>query len=696
MAQNLKINILAKDRTKQALSSVQTRLSSLRSAVFSLQSAFIGLGAGLVIRNLVNTGKELENLRVRLKFLLKDTNEGAKAFDNMVKFASRVPFSLEEIQAGSGILATVTDNATDLQKMLEITGNVAATTGLDFRTASEQIQRSFSAGIGAADLFREKGVRNMLGFKAGATVSIEETVAAFERVFGRGGRFGNSTDELAKTFEGTLSMIGDKIFNFKKVLLEAGFFEELKKQFGDLDKFLADNAKRLDEIAITVGKNLANGLTGAVKIGKDLIPLLEGIAKVFKNIINGFMELPPFVKEVGIIGAFIFGKKGVAGLAGLSLLMDKVSEFVEETKVKAGIVDLDTLEKAEIRLKEIKIQQGEILKTMGEANSIANKEAIAMTEVFEIQGLTLDLLDKEKKELENHIQLIKLKSVNQFELNRHIEKTTKEVEKQKTQRRFIKNAFEADLDLVKRLEKAEKQRTDRLIGSSRNIFDEQQKLIFKTKEELSTRQKIHKNIQDQNKQFSISNELSDLINKSVSGVSRGFAEALVLGKKLNMSMKELAQSLLVEIIAKTIERITLLGIEKILSETLFKKDQERENEIRKQNTQLKRQIALQATLNALGGGGGSFLSGLFRASGGSVQKGQPTIVGEQGAEMFIPNSTGQITQAARGVGGGAVNVNFNINTVDASGFEDLLVRSRGTITQLINNAVNEKGRSSII
>ena len=38
----------------------------------------------------------------------------------------------------------------------------------------------------------------------------------------------------------------------------------------------------------------------------------------------------------------------------------------------------------------------------------------------------------------------------------------------------------------------------------------------------------------------------------------------------------------------------------------------------------------------------------------------------------------------------------NINTVDASGFEELLVRSRGTITQLINNAVNEKGRSSII
>ena len=172
MAQKLNIDIVARDKSKQALNNVQKGLGRLKQSVFNLQNAFIGLGAGLVIKNLVNTGKSLENLRTRLKFLLKDTNEGAKAFENMTKFASKVPFSLEEIQAGAGILATVTDNADDLQKMLEITGNVASVTGLDFRTAGEQIQRSFSAGIGSADIFREKGVRNMLGFKAGATVSM--------------------------------------------------------------------------------------------------------------------------------------------------------------------------------------------------------------------------------------------------------------------------------------------------------------------------------------------------------------------------------------------------------------------------------------------------------------------------------------------------------------------------------------------
>ncbi len=64
--------------------------------------------------------------------------------------------------------------------------------------------------------------------------------------------------------------------------------------------------------------------------------------------------------------------------------------------------------------------------------------------------------------------------------------------------------------------------------------------------------------------------------------------------------------------------------------------------------------------------------------------------------MFIPNSSGQITQSARGTSGSPVSVNFNINTVDASGFEDLLIRSRGTISQLINQAVNERGQGNII
>jgi phage tail tape-measure protein len=209
--------------------------------------------------------------------------ENAKAFDEMAKFAARVPFSLEQIQQGSGVLATVAKDANELAHLMEITGNVAAVTGLDFQTTSSQIQRSMSAGIGAADLFREKGVRAMLGFQAGAEVSIEETIAAFNKVFGKGGKFGNATKELAKTFEGTLSMIGDKIFTFKKTLLDAGFFTELKKQFGDLDKFLVQNSESIERIAIGFGTVLAKAVKGIADffvLLKDNINLVITALKV--------------------------------------------------------------------------------------------------------------------------------------------------------------------------------------------------------------------------------------------------------------------------------------------------------------------------------------------------------------------------------------------------------------------------------
>ena len=44
----------------------------------------------------------------------------------------------------------------------------------------------------------------MLGFQAGAEVSVTETVEKFKEKFGKGGEFGNVTDDLANTLTGTL------------------------------------------------------------------------------------------------------------------------------------------------------------------------------------------------------------------------------------------------------------------------------------------------------------------------------------------------------------------------------------------------------------------------------------------------------------------------------------------------------------
>ena len=84
-----------------------------------------------------------------------------------------------------------------------------------------------------------------------------------------------------------------------------------------------------------------------------------------------------------------------------------------------------------------------------------------------------------------------------------------------------------------------------------------------------------------------------------------------------------------------------------------------------------------------------------RATGGLVQKGKPYMVGEGGKEAFIPNQTGTIIPNGNmGSGEQNVTVNFNISTVDAAGFDQLLVSRRNTITNIIRDAASQKGQRS--
>lgn len=84
-----------------------------------------------------------------------------------------------------------------------------------------------------------------------------------------------------------------------------------------------------------------------------------------------------------------------------------------------------------------------------------------------------------------------------------------------------------------------------------------------------------------------------------------------------------------------------------------------------------------------------------RQLGGPVMGGQSYIVGENGPEIFTPNNTGSITPN-REIGGDIVNINFNIDTVDARGFDQLLSQRKPMIIQMVRTAMNDKGHKSLV
>ena len=58
-----------------------------------------------------------------------------------------------------------------------------------------------------------------------------------------------------------------------------------------------------------------------------------------------------------------------------------------------------------------------------------------------------------------------------------------------------------------------------------------------------------------------------------------------------------------------------------------------------------------------------------------------------------PNET--VIDHTKGQGMGAT-VNFNISTVDAAGFDQLLASRKGLITSIINNAMNNQGKMGVV
>ena len=188
---------------------------------------------------------------------------------------------------------------------------------------------------------------------------------------------------------------------------------------------------------------------------------------------------------------------------------------------------------------------------------------------------------------------------------------------------------------------------------------------------------------------SVNQTIGKFILGGVKSFSRALAESVVLGKQLNMTLKELAQKLLVDILAFTIQLIIQKQIEVFLADLSLKKEEDKLKVLKEQGKELRKNTGLGFFNTDM-----SFLPGF--AQGGAVGKGRPVMVGERGPELFIPNSSGQITQSARGMGGRSAVVNFNINTIDSRGFDQALIENRGTISAIINNALTEKGRGELI
>jgi len=676
---NIDVNVTGQkkiDNLNKSLGRTTKSSINLGGALRLAGVAFAAIGIGKFAKSIVNTGRQVENLQMKFKFLFGSATEGAKAFDTLSEFAGTVPFSLEQIAAASGNLAVVSKDAEALRQNLELTANVAAISGLDFQTAGEQIQRALSGGISAADLLREKGIKSLLGFKDGVKVTVEETQEAFNRVFGKDGEFGNAAIAMANTFDGLVSMVGDKMFNLTKAISDSGPFDFLKAVIATTNDELEASFNKTSGAASKIGEGIVHGakvaMIGAGALLDAMTPIFSFFQQSFNGIVKATNNLPNTIKLLGVVGFLFLGTKGKALVLAIGYVVDyalmayaslgkALAKAKEIAATAADAIGLDgTAERLRQEANSIRSEMDEITKGLNKTGDAFNDASVDQLNFLEKIESGEIVLDKFGQKMFDIVKQIEAK-------NQALKDSQKEQEK-----------------LLKKVE----EQTGAFGNLEFSVFDLREAFI-KTMTEMVEK-------------FKPAQEAVNLLINGFQtfkkGVGDAFADAIMGAKSFGESIKALATTILHQLISGIVQ----LGVQLIVFKLFKKFTDEETNSMKKLNSQLQKQIGLRLVLNALTGGMGSFLPGF--ASGGSVGASAPIVVGERGPEIFVPNSSGTIIPnnelgMSPDTGTGSttenMNVTFNINTIDAADFNELLETRQDLIIGLINRGLAERGKRSL-
>lgn len=304
-----------------------------KSAGSSLKSAFAGLaigaGVGLLAKQILTLGINMEQTRVAFETFTGSAEVGNAVIARLNEFSNVTPFRNEQVlQAGKVLLAFGLE-AEKLIPTLTSIGDMAAGTGKDFNELAliygkamtqgfiqgEELNQLAEAGIPIIAEFAKmfgvtEGEVKKLGSESKITFADMET--AFQNMTGEGGRFFNLMAKQSQTLGGKLSTLVGKL-----ELIGATIGENMTGGLGDFTTALIDF---VDNNAAGIVREIG-GITEAFgNLGAELV-------KVFTPFGSKGDLLPKFFKTFsrGLRGTIALIQGVVQALDGVLNLLNAIT-----------------------------------------------------------------------------------------------------------------------------------------------------------------------------------------------------------------------------------------------------------------------------------------------------------------------------------------------------------------------------------
>ena len=678
MSESITLAIKAQDREVKRLTGEVNRLKSstmsLGGAAKIAATALGGLGLVNLAKGAVQTRARFEDLQTSLAGVFGSAEGGRDAFQRILDISTETQFGVEDLAAtfiklkASGIeptrelINTFTDTAAVTTDQI---GSLTAVTDL--------FSRSVSGGLGLEDLNRlaDRGVpvfailEEQLGLtrleisEFGKTAEgANKITAAFQK--GIQGRFGGQTQKLLENTSTQFSNLSIAIR-----IAQNDFAEGLAPAVNDTVKQLTDLISRNDEAIKKIGTALGKSITFAVANLDILAIALAGafagaVAVKIITITTAAIKLTQAFRAAAVAGTLLQGVTGVgllkvaAGTAAATATIIALNKAFEE-----GTKEIDKNTKstkdnttATGHLTKVHDYEFEALQSSIKATKDLTKEKEKQAKANEkLLKSTQDTVNEIMRLGETEIEALRRREAEKLALlEAGLKAEGANTEAIEAAKKKLRDFTQGEIDSINKDARA-KEIDDQKEASRKRIANFKDLKVKLADTEKLTQEELGQVVRDQagktldvlatqNKKFfqiQKAAKIAAAVQDTAAGIMRGFAQGGILG-------------------------FVYAGLIAAAGAA---------------------QIAAIRAQSYPG-----------REMGGPVDANRPYIVGEGGPELFVPGRSGTVVPNGAAIGG-QVTVNFNIQAIDTSDFDDLLVTRQDMIVSLINKAMRERGKRAI-
>ena len=635
MAEQMKIKITADgSQARRELNQTRGSIKSVGASIFTLRNALITLGTGIALRTIKNTSAEFENLRNRLKLVTDSSEELESRFRQLTQAAT---------ENRTGLIETI-----DLFTKLRIATEELGVSDERVLLVTNRLSKALQ--LAGADTMTAQAVIRQFG-QAMASGTV------------RGDEFRSIVEGLGPALSIMARQTGISVGKLRELSLSGKLTADVFFEMLENATLLDDEFKKLDATIDSLETAFGNAFDRAVvKLGEAL-----GVTKAYKDLLEETtLILDIFATDMGKLDEFFFASsENISELAksneNLNLNLRILEDHLESIQGFSGLFSRLLFPEDTARL--IAQIEDAILTVQNKINKLneeqkKNEESVTKVKTVEFSKQTQSVLDfllteeqalvsafeKKRDILEKELENQKLSVEQRKRINASIVKLDKKLSEELSEIRKKQILEEAKQD-AERKRQAEERFREQLRLIKENNFSQLNLQQLSEEQRLELTKKSGRHLLSE---MSKHNKLAFALNKAlrikeaIMDTAAGIQKALALGPIIG---------------------IPLAGIMAGLGAV---------------------QVATIAKQQYTG-----------RRFGGRVDRDKPFMVGEAGPELFVPDQGGNIVPNNK-LGAQTVHVNFTINAVDTRGFRSLLNNERGTIVNIINTAVTDKGRAKLV